>query len=373
MLSLKRPLVVSVLLLGAFYFLFDSTALESPHAANEYEMQEFKESKPPNPVAKIISNLLKIPYTGVMSEDRTSSKLSQEILSDATQRDSFVQLEDYTTFPAYIWQTWKTLPTSSDFKEQYAHRKRAVIADEDAAALVRRLYSSVPPVLDAYDALPLPVLKADFFRYLILLARGGVYSDIDTTALKPVREWLSRASISDNSTIGLVVGVEADAGSLGNWRNLFPRRIQLCQWTIQAKPGHPVLRAAVANITKEALQRKETWMHKRMLKFSMNDILELTGPGVWTDVIFEYFNDARYFDSRPENLTWKDFTDNSTAKSVGDTVVFPITSFSPDNRDLGALGVADPMAFVKHGFQGSWKPEETRRVGDAIFDTSDDE
>jgi alpha 1,6-mannosyltransferase len=107
-----------------------------------------------------------------------------------------------------------------------------VIADEDAAALVRRLDSSVPPVLDAYDALPLPVLKADFFRYLILLTRGGVYSGIDTTALKPVREWLSCASISDNSTIGLVVGVEADAGSLGNWRNLFPRRIQLCQWTI---------------------------------------------------------------------------------------------------------------------------------------------
>jgi alpha 1,6-mannosyltransferase len=112
-----------------------------------------------------------------------------------------------------------------------------------------------------------------------------------------------------------------------------------------------VLRAAVANITKEALLRKETWMHKRMLKFSMNDILELTGPGVWTDVIFEYFNDARCFDSRPEDLTWKDFTDNSMVKTVGDTVVFPITNFSPDNRDLGALGVADPMAFVSTDFK----------------------
>ncbi len=58
------------------------------------------------------------------------------------------------------------------------------------------------------EALPQPVLKADFFRYLILLARGGIYSDIDTTALKSAVEWVP--SEVPRSTYGLVVGIEAD-------------------------------------------------------------------------------------------------------------------------------------------------------------------
>jgi alpha 1,6-mannosyltransferase len=37
---------------------------------------------------------------------------------------------------------------------------------------------------------------------------------------------------------------------------------------------------------------------------------------------------------------------------VGDTLVLPITSFSPTAVALGARGLNDPMAFVAHGFQG---------------------
>jgi alpha 1,6-mannosyltransferase len=37
---------------------------------------------------------------------------------------------------------------------------------------------------------------------------------------------------------------------------------------------------------------------------------------------------------------------------VGDVLVLPITSFSPGVGQMGAKEYDDPMAFVKHDFEG---------------------
>src|SRR3954462_592069 len=77
-------------------------------------------------------------------------------------------------FPAYIWQTWKYTPASGDFAdslrpaeaswtEKHPTFVHEVITDNLAVHLIRHLYASVPSVIEAYDALPLPILKADFF------------------------------------------------------------------------------------------------------------------------------------------------------------------------------------------------------------------
>jgi alpha 1,6-mannosyltransferase len=39
-------------------------------------------------------------------------------------------------------------------------------------------------------------------------------------------------------------------------------------------------------------------------------------------------------------------------KKVGDVVVWPITSFGPGVGQMGAGDYDDPMAFVKHEFEG---------------------
>lgn len=44
--------------------------------------------------------------------------------------------------------------------------------------------------LRVYRSFPLAVMKADFWRYAILYARGGVYADIDVQARRPVASWL---------------------------------------------------------------------------------------------------------------------------------------------------------------------------------------
>ncbi|KAI0019965.1 glycosyltransferase family 32 protein [Xylariomycetidae sp. FL0641] len=270
-----------------------------------------------------------------------------------------------TKFPAYIWQTWKYTPAHGEFefREQEASWTQLhpgfvheVITDQVAVNLLRLLYASVPEVLDAYNALPEPVLKADFFRYLILFARGGIYSDIDTYAIQSALDWLPDSVPKES--IGLIVGIEADPDR-PDWADWYSRRIQFCQWTIQAKPGHPVLRDIITRITNETLKRKRegTFVSKE------KSIVEFTGPAIWTDTVFDYMNDPRYFDMKKGNVTYQDFTGIETPKKVGDVVVLPITSFSPGVGQMGAKEVDDPMAFVKHDFEGTWKPESERHIG----------
>ncbi|KAF2493066.1 hypothetical protein BU16DRAFT_97027 [Lophium mytilinum] len=277
-------------------------------------------------------------------------------------------------FPAYIWQTWKNTPASGDFEPMFRETEASwtimhptfvheVITDNVAKHLMRHLYASVPEILEAYEALPLPVMKADFFRYLILLARGGIYSDIDTAALKSAIEWVP-ADVPRNS-FGMVIGIEADPDR-PDWADWYSRRIQFCQWTIQAKPGHPVLREIVANITMETLKRKS----EGTLTKDVKSIVEFTGPALWTDIIFNFFNDPEYFDMSTSkgNISWEHFTGMTLAKKVGDVVVLPITSFSPGIRTMNAGEDDDPMAFVKHNFEGTWKPAEERHIGEIFTD-----
>jgi alpha 1,6-mannosyltransferase len=266
-----------------------------------------------------------------------------------------------TKFPAYIWQTWKEKPDAPDFKfkDEEASWTAAhpgfvheVITDDVAVTLLTMLYASVPEVLEAYHALPLPVHKADFFRYLILFARGGIYSDIDTYAIRSAIEWLPEEI--PRETVGLVIGIEADPDR-PDWAEWYSRRIQFCQWTIQAKPGHPVLRDIISRITKATLALKKS---NQLSSIGQQGVIELTGPAIWTDVIFDYFNDARFFkmDESKEKIDYKQFTGMETRKRVGDVAVLPITSFSPGVEQMGSKADDDPMAFVKHYFEGKSGP-----------------
>ena len=262
-------------------------------------------------------------------------------------------------FPAYIWQTWKYTPAAGEFDEEFRAPEASwsemhpnfvheVITDAVAVHLIRHFYASIPEVVEAYSSLPEPVMKADFFRYLILLARGGIYSDIDTTALKSAVEWVP-AEVP-RSSYGLVIGIEADPDR-PDWKDWYSRRIQFCQWTIQAKPGHPVLVDIVAAITEETLRRKKAG---QLGKSQMKSVVEFTGPAIWTDTIFRFFNNPEFFDMSTSsgNITWKQFTGITQAKKVGDVVVLPITSFSPGVGQMNAGEDDDPMAFVKHAFTG---------------------
>ncbi len=343
----RRGLIAAVVLTVLFLFL-RPTPTSSPAPPSIEDVVTL----PHNPIPTR-------PYPPPLKNQNPVSKVETAALRDRLAYHFPYEMD--SKFPAYIWQTWKSGPGSVHFDERlrpfeaswtekhpgFVHE---VITDDAAGHLISYLYASIPEVSQAYDAMPIPVLKADFFRYLILLARGGIYTDIDTTALKPATEWLPQDF--DQGTAGLVIGIEADPDR-PDWNEWYARRIQFCQWTIQSKPGHPILQDIVAKITEKTLQMKSAKSFKKG-RGLIKSIMDFTGPGIWTDTVFAYLNNEEYFDfsQRTTNVSYSEFFNIKEPKKVGDVIVLPITSFSPGVQQMNAGDKDDPMAFVQHEFDG---------------------
>lgn len=387
MLSFRRSLIVALSVLGLFFFFFSGPKKMSPKSLlpngnleqeilkvrqdTEYALKELQHSTVEN------IRLQEKKIEQLEEERRNLVKKLKELdkpPSSASLREQLAFQFPYEIskkFPAYIWQTWKhdlddpnfesglkkTVHSWSDKNEGFVHE---VLGDSKSRVLIKHLYKNVPKVIEAYEAMPETILKADFFRYLILLSMGGTYSDVDTQALQPVPNWIP--DNVDPMKLGLIIGIEADPDR-PDWDKWYSRRIQFCQWTIQSKPGHPALRDIVARITEKTLQKKTA---NELPLPSTTDrgsvIMDWTGPGIWTDTIFDYFNDhiksGLYY---PVGI--KNFTGMTEPKSISDVLVLPITSFSPGIETMGAESEHHPYAFVKHQFEGSWKPENERHIG----------
>jgi alpha 1,6-mannosyltransferase len=275
--------------------------------------------------------------------------------------------------PELIWQTWKYKTTDRHFiwemhraydswSRQHPTHNHTTLDNQQADEMIQSLFqSSIPDIYEAYTLMPLDVHRADFFRYLILFAKGGTYSDIDTEVLKPVWEWMPEQGTKMEHQVGLVVGIEADPDR-DDWADWYARRVQLCQWTIRSKPGHPILADVIAKITQDTLQMKR---ENRLTPITMNrTTMEYTGPGIWTDSVFDYLSDPNYItakhrlDARPlQNagaISHLDFTGLKDRKLVADVLMLPITSFSPGQGHMGSGAFDDSLAFVKHRFLGEF-------------------
>ncbi|MCJ1474030.1 membrane-bound alpha-1,6- mannosyltransferase Initiation-specific [Lambiella insularis] len=364
MLTFRKALIISACVLTIIY-LFHSSHSEPSYPGDlehNHKQDHVKDKTTLQTGIAAQPTILHLPP----QKSSTDKKTSQQPINNLGSKSLLEQLryqfpyDPEGKFPAYIWQTWKSTPASGDFSddlrgseaswtEKHPDFIHEVITDQTAVHLIKYLYASVPEIIEAYNALPVPVLKADFFRYLILLARGGIYSDIDTMALKSAVDWIPKEV--PPSSVGLIIGIEADPDR-PDWKDWYSRRIQFCQWTIQAKVGHPVLRNIVATITEDTLRMKKLGILSK--KKIDKSIVEFTGPAVWTDTVFRYMNNPEYFkmEDGGKNITWEQFTGIETAKKVGDVVVLPITSFSPGIGHSGAKDTDDPMAFVKHDFEG---------------------
>ncbi|KAJ9100486.1 hypothetical protein QFC21_003525 [Naganishia friedmannii] len=247
---------------------------------------------------------------------------------------------------------------------------------------------------EVWRLLPLPVLKTDIFRYMALLLEGGIYTDSDTAPVIPADKWgipyqnasdpllshfsrilalptvspsgeesvAQKASLEDGDASdppSLVISIESDAIDFGwyNWREVgLIRALQIVQWTIMARPGHPVFLDAIgrtlrkteefARLNKEAKEREES--------FTPETALEWTGPGIFTDCVYRYLL-TRYGVHPRELLHLKD------PLRIGDVLILPAGSYhsvSPwDPRETWR-----PYAAVWHGFWGRWRETDSSEL-----------
>lgn len=285
----------------------------------------------------------------------------------ATLREQLINLVPYNSevrFPAYIWQTWKHGLNDERFNKLYRDGEtqwavknpgfvHELFNDDTAYSFIKHLFGGIPEIVKTYEILPEVILKMDFFRYLILFAKGGIYADIDTFPLQPVPNWIPE-NVHPNE-LGMIVAVEVDSKNR-NWAKSYHRRLQFGQFVIQSKPGHPILREIISQIVDDTLHRER--LESLELTGNSNEkqlqILKWTGSGVWTDVIMDYFND--YIKSSIYNkMTWQDFTDLKIPKLVSDILILPKKSFTSEIEIPADGKIDDPLAFVKHYSSKIWK------------------
>jgi len=101
------------------------------------------------------------------------------------------------------------------------------MSDADALAFVKANFDK--SVLDAFQGFPLGVMRADFWRYLVLYIHGGLYADIDVVPQVELSNWL--AGEMDWRNCSMVVGQE--------------NTVDISQWTLAATPKHPALKEVI--------------------------------------------------------------------------------------------------------------------------------
>ncbi|KAJ6227405.1 initiation-specific alpha-1 [Anaeramoeba flamelloides] len=229
------------------------------------------------------------------------------------------QKEHYWTIPNIIHQTWKNRYDEIVYRSMVTWRslnpafQYYFYTDQEMDDYVKTFF---PRYFEMWDDLP-GVVRSDIFRYLIIYREGGIYSDIDTRCVKPIREW-GHLDPQIRGKVGMIIGIEMTANLA---KVPFDRILQWCQWTYGGAPGHPIL----INTVERAYQY---WKKGENLE----KITSFSGPRVWSKAIFKY-------QMEPHN-------DILLGKSPH--------AFVGGLRDVDPT---DPKVCSLHDWQGSWKKQ----------------
>ncbi|KAG8532021.1 uncharacterized protein KY384_003657 [Bacidia gigantensis] len=224
-----------------------------------------------------------------------------------------------------------------------------LVSSEGADHFVRKYYSNRPDILTLFLNLKFPVLRSDLLRYLILESEGGVYSDLDTAALKPFNEWIPSHM---KEKVRAVVGIEYDQGDDEPYVGM-NEPLQFCQWTMASSPGHPIMKKVVSSVVRslqELALKNQTTIEA--LSPSDGEVITVTGPKVWTDAVFQSLSEAM-----ASSMSHVNITGMREPTLFGDILILPIDGFGSGQPHSGSWrgeGNA-PTATVRHMWKGSWK------------------
>ncbi|KAH6654153.1 glycosyltransferase sugar-binding region DXD domain-containing protein-containing protein [Truncatella angustata] len=185
----------------------------------------------------------------------------------------------------------------------------------------------------------------------MLFIEGGVYTDIDTEALKPIDLWVPE-NFRDQARV--VIGIEWDQLDGGSWAEI-PHRLQFCQWTIAAAPGHPLF-MKMAYHTIDALEELAAKHNTSLDRLDLTsvEVMMSSGPSSWTDIVFGQLKEI--------DPTVTDVTDFSGMKPTGPRLYGDILILTIDGFGMGQPhsastndGTIPDAALLKHKFRGSWR------------------
>ena len=177
--------------------------------------------------------------------------------------------------PKNIYRSWKTQNFHPKIDKQIKKMlnlnpeyEQIIYTDEQVHDYVLSNYDA--EINKAFNKLTVMTAKVDFWRYLILYQKGGIYLDIDSTINTKIDTFLNT---DDDALITAETNPE-----------LF------VQWALFFREKHPILERVIDNVLQNINEKKY-----------QNDIVNTTGPGVFTNSLQQIYKD-KYSDS----LKWSD-------------------------------------------------------------------
>lgn len=230
------------------------------------------------------------------------------------------------TIPKKIYQAWhdknvkpvfkKYIDTMMKMNPDYEHE---LFGEEDMEAFIRENYDSY--VYSSYKKIKLITAKVDFWRYLILYKRGGIYLDVDSTFVRPLKELIRDG---DNAVISREPNIPYG---------------EYIQWALIFCPGHPILKQTIENVL----------FNINTKRFS-TDVGRMTGPFPFTEAVDLFNVSSDNTIDRYNNSQW-DFTrtENTYPNSV-------VTNCDYNYRVYG----------IEYGnFAVAWVPEKNELYTDS--------
>ena len=275
--------------------------------------------------------------------------------SSATTRPDADDASPKTTygFPATVWFSAKYENISASQREwvnswakknpSYRHE---LLTDRTAEEFVRAHFLETrPDIVQVYEALSIPILRADLLRYLIIFAEGGIWSDLDVACEKPVPSWVPPEYADRN--IDMVVGLEFDFEWRGEGTEVAS---QFCNWVFMAKRSSRNLQVIVDSVVaklKEIASANGVRIEDLTLDMLPVDVVNVTGPKIMTFSILDSLGQllGRTVDDR-------DFHGIKHPLLLGDVLIMPGVSFAAMQNKY-PTDQGDPL--VTHHYEGSWK------------------
>ena len=176
--------------------------------------------------------------------------------------------------PRRIWQTHKSqayVDSVAELRGGQASWKALdgyqyrFCDDADRDALVEGHF---PELYALYRNLPMQVMKADVWRYVVVYVHGGIYADMDTGCVREPRELVDTPS----------------------WLVTAPEDCPtpyFCQWVFAAAPRSPVMLAVVNEMTGRL--RAEGKIDGGSFARDPHLVHRLTGPAMFTDAVRKFW------------------------------------------------------------------------------------
>ncbi|KAJ6169448.1 hypothetical protein N7497_002291 [Penicillium chrysogenum] len=228
--------------------------------------------------------------------------------------------------------------------------RQELLTDRSTEAFVRAHYFKTrPDIVEVYEALSIAILRADLFRYLVVLAEGGIWGDLDTTCEKEVSEWVPLEY--RNEDIDMIVGLEFDF----EWRGPGTEvASQFCNWVFVGRKNSRNLQVIVDTVINQLkdIARANAVGIEGITWEMLPDVVNVTGPKIMTIAIMQSLEQLL---GRP--VDDRDYAHITRPKLVGDVLIMPGVSFAAlQNKNPTDQG--DPL--VTHHYEGLWKKEQVQ-------------